>query len=365
MGFNLISRANNHATDYGVLGMLATDKSFDEAGIIHAGTGKSLSQARAPQILSVPAGRIALVALTSAFVADSPASNPFGQFAGRPGVNVLRTTRYAMVSPEQLTALAKIRDSQPAGSVEKSSLALDEKANSVTLFGAHYKARTDPGSELTFSFTMAERDHKEIISAIRQSKQITEFSIVSVHTHEPGNYSQQPPDFLLSLAHEAIDNGADIVIMHGPHQLRGIEIYKGKPIFYSLGNFFFTVSTMQPLTRDEYRLEADPIGSGGHVEPGTITETEFDVLSDGFKDSIWFESAVAVSRFNQEGQVREIQLHPVELNWGSGRDADRGIPRIAPLEAAKRILERLKTLSQPYGTQVDIQNGIGLIRPTT
>ena len=55
--------------------------------------------------------------------------------------------------------------------------------------------------------------------------------------------------------------------MHGPHQLRGIEIHKGRPIFYSLGNFFFMVSTMQPLTRDEYELEDDPTSSGGHVEP--------------------------------------------------------------------------------------------------
>jgi poly-gamma-glutamate synthesis protein (capsule biosynthesis protein) len=267
MGFNLVSRANNHATDYGVRGMISTDEFFDEAGVIHAGTGKTLSQARAPQILSIPAGRISLVALTSAFNPDSPASDPFGQFGGRPGVNALHTTRYAMVSADELAMLAKIRDSEPAGSVAKSSLALDAKADAVTLFGAHYKARRGPGDELSFSFAMDERDHREIIRAIRQGKESSDFSIVSVHTHEPGNYSREPPDFLVALAHEAIDNGADALVMHGPHQLRGIEIHKGRPIFYSLGNFFFMVSTMQPLTRDEYELEDDPTSSGGHVEP--------------------------------------------------------------------------------------------------
>jgi poly-gamma-glutamate synthesis protein (capsule biosynthesis protein) len=96
-----------------------------------------------------------------------------------------------------------------------------------------------------------------------------------------------------------------------------------------------------------------------------MTEAEFDVSTDGFKDGIWFESVVAVSRFDEQGKVREVELHPVELNWQGGRDADRGIPRIAPPGVAQRILERLQLLSEPYGTKIDIQNGIGVIRPAT
>jgi len=44
---------------------------------------------------------------------------------------------------------------------------------------------------------------------------------------------------VVTYAHAAIDAGADIFIVHGPHNIRGIEIYKGKPIIYSLGNFIF------------------------------------------------------------------------------------------------------------------------------
>ena len=51
--------------------------------------------------------------------------------------------------------------------------------------------------------------------------------------------SAVPADFLPLLFHKAIDAGADVVIRHGPHELNGIEIYKGKPIFYSLGSLFF------------------------------------------------------------------------------------------------------------------------------
>jgi len=41
------------------------------------------------------------------------------------------------------------------------------------------------------------------------------------------------------LGHAIIDAGADIILGHHPHMLRAIEVYKGKAIFYSLGNFAF------------------------------------------------------------------------------------------------------------------------------
>lgn len=66
-----------------------------------------------------------------------------------------------------------------------------------------------------------------------------------------------------------------------------------------------------------------------------------------FKEREWFEGAIAVNRYDQQGNVTEIRLHPVELHYEEERDADRGIPRIASSETAKRVLARLQTLSQP------------------
>ena len=40
-------------------------------------------------------------------------------------------------------------------------------------------------------------------------------------------------------AHKLIDAGADVILGHHPHQFQGIEIYKGKPVIYSMGNFLF------------------------------------------------------------------------------------------------------------------------------
>ena len=92
MGFNLIGRANNHTTDWGVRGMRYTNELLEQAGIVHAGTGETLAEARAPQFLSVPAGRVSLVSIASRFEAMSRAADPLGRIPGRPGVNALRTT---------------------------------------------------------------------------------------------------------------------------------------------------------------------------------------------------------------------------------------------------------------------------------
>jgi poly-gamma-glutamate capsule biosynthesis protein CapA/YwtB (metallophosphatase superfamily) len=358
MGFNLVGRANNHTTDWGVSGMRYTNDLLDKAGIVHAGTGDTLAEARAAQFLSVAAGRIALVSIASRFEANARAIDPLGQIPGRPGINALRTTRYVLVSPERLNALAKIRDAQPRGSVRKSVLESDAKTGTVTLFDTRYRARPDiADGGMDFSYAMDERDRKEIMRGIRQGKQTSDFAIATIHTHEPGNYSDAPPDFLPVLAREAIDNGADAFIGHGPHQLRGIEVYNGKPIFYSLGNFFFMDNTQQPITRDEFEKDK--------VDPGSMTEAEFMEhrrVHGVFKDRIWFESVVAVNRFDERGNVKEIRLHPIELHWNAGRDADRGIPRLAPPDVAKRVLEQLVKLSQPYGTKIEIQNNMGIIR---
>ena len=45
------------------------------------------------------------------------------------------------------------------------------------------------------------------------------------------------PDYCVEISHAAIDAGADMILGHHTHILKGIEMYKGKPIFYSLGNF--------------------------------------------------------------------------------------------------------------------------------
>jgi poly-gamma-glutamate synthesis protein (capsule biosynthesis protein) len=280
-----------------------------------------------------------------------------GRIPARPGVNALRTTRHVLVAPEQLEQLACIRDAQPEGSVRQSIIASDKKNGTVTLFGTKYRANPAATGGIAFEFSMHERDLQDILRNIRQGKQTSDFSVVSMHTHEPGNYSDAPPDFLPAFARQAIDHGADAVIGHGPHRLRGIEIYRKKPIFYSLGNFFFMENTYQPLTRDAFEKEG--------IDPSALTAAELlekKRVHGVFADRVWYESVVAVSRYDTTGNLREVRLHPIEMHWNDGRDADRGIPRLVYGEAAERILRELQRLSQPFGTNIDIEGSIGVIR---
>jgi poly-gamma-glutamate capsule biosynthesis protein CapA/YwtB (metallophosphatase superfamily) len=64
--------------------------------------------------------------------------------------------------------------------------------------------------------------------------------LVSNHSHEMKGYSKdQVADFQREFAHMCIDAGAHAYIGHGPHVLRGVEIYKERPIFHGLGDFFY------------------------------------------------------------------------------------------------------------------------------
>lgn len=356
----LVGRANNHTTDWGVAGMRATNFLLDEAGISHAGSGETLSGARSAAIRMVRGARVGLVSFASRFEPNARAIDPLGAIPARPGISALRTTRRVVVNPEDFTILRRIRDAQPAGSVRSSVFAADERDGTVTLFGTKYMSGPQGADQVSFSFQMDERDREELLRAIRQAKQTTDLVIVSMHTHEPGNYSKAPPDFMESFARQAIDEGADMVIGHGPHQLRPIEIYRGRPIFYSLGNFFFMDNTWQPLTRDEYEH--------AHVLPGTMTDAELTEklrIEGVFRDQVWFETVVAHTKFNSDGSIAEIVLRPVELYWQDGRDADRGIPRSAPSHIARRILQRLSEISGRYGTRIEMVGEVGVIKGYT
>jgi poly-gamma-glutamate capsule biosynthesis protein CapA/YwtB (metallophosphatase superfamily) len=350
MGFKIVSRANNHSTDWGLEGMRETDRALDEAGVVHAGTGENRALAHAARFLDTSRGRIGVVSMASSFTPISPSMSELGEAPGRPGINALRTKQFALVTQEMMMNLRKIRDAQPKGSIYPPPPGEAEKPNELELFGMRYRVANGTG----FSYEMNFVDLPEILASIRQGKENSDFVIATIHAHEPGNWSDQPADFLVTLAHDTIDSGADAFIGHGPHQLRGIEIYKGKPIFYSLGNFFFEIDQQAPVARDMYEAYKQ--------DPNKLTDHELNeiFLKRYFDGEIWYQSVIAVSRFEQ-GQVSEIRLYPVELGFAI-RGADRGVPRLAPPAVASAILERLQRLSQPFHTEINIEDNVGIIR---
>src|SRR5262245_55925639 len=89
-GFDLVSRANNHQGDYGVLGMNLTTKYAAAAGLVQAGVGSSLAEAREARFLETPKARVALISAASTFTDHSRAGRTRGDMPARPGLSPIR-----------------------------------------------------------------------------------------------------------------------------------------------------------------------------------------------------------------------------------------------------------------------------------
>jgi poly-gamma-glutamate capsule biosynthesis protein CapA/YwtB (metallophosphatase superfamily) len=356
-GFDLMSRAGNHLMDSGQEGMFETMRLMDEAGLVHAGAGRNLDEARAPRFVEVPKGRVGLVAMygqTAGGQSRLAATYLNGVTGGRPGLNQLTVTRRITVRPQDITALRATKDAVWARRTEEVNAQpapAADPAGTVNMFGEIYRAGDKPG-ELTY--TMNGDDLERNLQAIRNGKQYSDFMIATIHAHQSDNlfqrflFEDRPPNFLVELAHAAIDAGADAFVGHGPHILRGIEIYRGKPIFYDLGEF-----------AREWDWSCDC-----NVTPdGDVTQAESVVaghLARGVEDPINYESAIAVSHFNN-GELQEVRIYPI---WArhDGPISQRGRPMTAPPEIAQRILRRLQELSRPLGTTIMIEGNEGVIR---
>jgi len=92
-------------------------------------------------------------------------------------------------------------------------------------------------SMIGLSIVYSKLDEEKLKKFIKELKEKTDLIIVNIHWGI--EYEHQFNSIQQNLAHIMIDNGADIIIGHHPHVVQGIEIYNGKPIFYSLGNFIF------------------------------------------------------------------------------------------------------------------------------
>jgi poly-gamma-glutamate synthesis protein (capsule biosynthesis protein) len=196
-------------------------------------------------------------------------------------------------------------------------------------------------------------DHFEVLKAIRGAKQTSDFAAFSIHAHETASeQSTEPGDFLPKLFHNAIDASADIVATHGTHVLAGIEIYKGKPIFYGLGSLIFQLDLYHATTSDVLEIL--------HLDPRLITSVDYHDVRFARNPPEWYESVIAISEFHGD-RLKEVRLYPLDL--GAALDAKhRGVPRLASTELAQKILEWIRRYSAPYGTMIGIENNIGIIR---
>jgi len=377
MGIRMVSTANNHFLDSYEAGVFETIRILNAGDIAHAGTGGNLQEARAPAFLNTPKGVVGLVGVysiaypgfqphlvpgvdeepTPGELPSSAATYRNGDQGGRPGANVLRVTPNYSVSTEEMAALRKMRDSvyshrdEVPGAVPP--VLANEPKDRLSWLGQSYKVGGKPG-EITYQ--MNSGDLTEILRSIRNGKQNSDFMIVTIHCHQ-NNYVYQQygfdhevPDFLAEFAHRAIDNGADAVIGHGVHTIRPVEIYKGKPIFYGLSEFAWQAP--------QSSIPQNPGGEATDAEARYRPGSEMDRLNKPET----LENLLAESQY-ENGRLVEVRLYPGDLGQDQSRPLSRrGIPLMPSPEMAKRVLEKVQRLSQPFGTKIAIENGVGVIR---
>jgi poly-gamma-glutamate capsule biosynthesis protein CapA/YwtB (metallophosphatase superfamily) len=351
LGFDIVARSNNHSGEYGYEGLLETNGWLDKAGVVYAGSGEKYWSARAARFVDTPKGRVGMVATASSYPENMVAQPGRGEWPGRGGVSALRTTRFFMSPPALMQSVRSIRQAFPNGTgfYARGSNTDTE----VTILGETFRLDSK-ATQPYYSFRMNDQDLKDILASVREGKMRSDFMTVAIHAHhfadarggergpgvaETDDLDTNPSiaDYLPVFAKAAIDAGADVFLGTGVHVLRGIEIYKGRPIFYGLGEFF---------------RQMDVIGLSGM---GPLDRGEAN------SPPIKYESVVAVSRFDR-GQLSELRLYPVVLT-DDVRIAHRGLPRTAPPETAQRILSRLQRLSAPLGTSITIEQNVGVIRP--
>ena len=370
LGINMVSCANNHAFDYGEGGVLANIKHLDDAEFVHAGTGKNLAEARAPGYLDTPNGRVALVAATATFRPWNQAGEQRPDLRGRPGINPLGfQTTYCVdaTSFEQLQRMSRELGFEKSTERARKHFYSDKEipdamSLELSLLGNRYIA----GEGFSITTQANARDLQDNLRWIREARRQADWVVVSVHCHEFGGASlltastraelEESAEFVTKFAHQAIDEGADIFVSHGPHFPLGIEVYKGKPIFYSVGNLVFQNETIGFFPADAYeRFDLDL----------KATPSDFlDARTNGGKkghpsDPAYWENMFAVCEF-AESKLKEIKIYPIDQGFGRPRP-QRGRPVLAEGEVANRVIERVTRLSERYGTKVVDRDGIGVI----
>jgi len=341
LGIDMVSTASNHSNDWGVEGLIAMTRLLDAAGVVHAGDGMTLAEARAPRFLRSPKGRVALIAAASTYKQGAKAQDAIDGVPARPGISGLR------VRPIEIVSASTMRHLRAAWGQKQGQGDLIVSVD--TPFAQPIEKRYRVGPRPRVIYDMNVLDHDAIIDAIRAGKRDADVAVFTIHAHENDDNmddlaSGPPADFLVRLFHDAVNAGADVVMGGGPHSMRGIEIYRGKPIFYGLGVFLFGGNVVLTQEQKTERYEDGAQRDSRNPKDRAFKEPES-----------WSEGFIATTQF-EDGTLREVRLQPLDRTAGHGT-------RLATSFRAREILARLQDLSRPFGTVIAIDGATGVIRP--
>ena len=190
-GFDAVGVASNVCGDPGSI--VRTVQELDTLGIPHAGIGANISDARKPAIVEKDGVKFGFLSYTSVYY------------------------------PQFVPALAQ----RPGAATIKAEMSIVPSWRSVEM----------PGAMPTVKTWLDEKEKALMLEDMAKLKPLVDHVVMSFHWGV--SHAENLQDYQIELAHTAIDAGADVVMGHHPHCPQAIEIYKNKPVFYSMGNFAF------------------------------------------------------------------------------------------------------------------------------
>jgi poly-gamma-glutamate synthesis protein (capsule biosynthesis protein) len=302
-GFTMLSAANNHYMDLGDAGLVQGLEESRRRGFAISGAGKSLDEATAVAIRTVKGVRVGLLSF------------------------------WCSAGQSEYTTYAR------AGAAK----------TGVAVIGGQPVSVPDGKGGATVMTLPLSTDMQTLQAAVKRARPQVDFLMVSFHQHwgggpnpnprvsDPNNRRILPADLndpvnlvaegrrLISRA--AIDAGADVIIGHGPHVLNGVEIYKGKPIIYSLGHYYMEI-LRNGKALPEFRFN-----------PGMVASVENNWYLEEHRWAAVARMIVANNR------VTRLEILPVTM------DVQRdGFPALPSEADAAKINSAMTTLSKPFGT---------------
>jgi poly-gamma-glutamate synthesis protein (capsule biosynthesis protein) len=285
-GVRAVSLANNHTGNYGREALLETIAALDRHRLGHAGAGASLDAAAGPALVRAGGLTVAFFSvytLYDAFSADDQAT------ASAPGVNVCRA-HDVVVQPQD--------GFDPATAAAPPYIVARRQAPPQTIMAA------------------SSADVARLKAAIGRASSQADFTLLSVHVHWGRHTRHDLPPNLRAFAYEMIDAGVDLFVGHGPHAIRGVEVYRGKPIVHSMGN-----------------LVLMPANPGAAAAPERY-------------EGVVVRAAVAPR------QVRALEFLPIAIDVS-------GDPRMAEGGQAAGTLGKLAGLSAALGLDIPVTGQVG------
>jgi poly-gamma-glutamate synthesis protein (capsule biosynthesis protein) len=341
-GVDMVAHANNHAFDYGSEGILQTVRHTEAAGLVISGSGHDLQRARAPGFVERSRRTVAHVSMASDFVPYGRASMSLQALAGRPGVNPLTIERRpSLTVPRWCARLAKAADSLLGRNTDRYAMPHFWKNGMEVTVGSNFRYR--PGPRVNVA------DERGNIDAISEARRQADIVVVSIHAHRQGGW-------LRSFAARAIDAGADVVVVHGPHEIRGIEIIGQRPVFLSLGGFAYQPDKVDPVPPEAYeRVGMDYSASARAVQGAWQPAARLASRRDTY------EGLAARVRFSGRGP-EAVELLPIDLRYDDP-GPHRGSPRLADVVMGRRLIGGVAELSRRFGTTIryDSATNIGVI----